>query len=39
LHGLGFADNISALAGGLVVIMTRLISIKFDLHLPKFEKK
>jgi uncharacterized membrane protein YeiH len=39
LHGLGFADNISAIAGGLVVIMTRLISIKFDLHLPKFEKK
>ena len=39
LHGLGFADNVSAIAGGLVVIMTRLISIKFDLHLPKFEKK
>ena len=39
LHGLGLADNISAIAGGLVVIMTRLISIKFDLHLPKFEKK
>ena len=39
LHGLGFADNVSAIAGGLVVIATRLISIKFDLHLPKFEKK
>ena len=39
LHGIGFADNISAIVGGLVVIMTRLISIKFDLHLPKFEKK
>jgi uncharacterized membrane protein YeiH len=39
LHGLGFADNISAIVGGLVVIATRLVSIKFDLHLPKFEKK
>ena len=39
LHGLGFADNVSAIVGGLVVIVTRLISIKFDLHLPKFEKK
>ena len=39
LHGLGFADNVSAIVGGLVVIATRLISIKFDLHLPKFEKK
>jgi uncharacterized membrane protein YeiH len=39
LHGLGFADNVSAIIGGLVVIATRLISIKFDLHLPKFEKK
>jgi uncharacterized membrane protein YeiH len=25
-------------AGGLVVIVTRLVSIRFDLHLPKFEK-
>lgn len=39
LHGIGFADNISAIVGGLVVIATRLISIEFDLHLPKFEKK
>jgi uncharacterized membrane protein YeiH len=39
LHGLGFADNVSAIVGGLVVIATRLVSIKFDLHLPKFEKK
>jgi uncharacterized membrane protein YeiH len=38
LHGLGFADNVAALAGGLVVIVTRLVSIRFDLHLPKFEK-
>jgi uncharacterized membrane protein YeiH len=38
LHGLGFADNIAAIAGGLVVIVTRLVSIRFDLHLPKFEK-
>jgi uncharacterized membrane protein YeiH len=39
LHGVGFADDVSAIVGGLVVIVTRLISIKFDLHLPKFEKK
>jgi len=39
LHGLGFADNVSAIVGGLAVIMTRLISIKFDLHLPTFEQK
>ncbi len=38
LHGLGFADNVAAIAGGLVVIVTRLVSIRFDLHLPKFEK-
>ncbi|MGA0061731.1 MAG: trimeric intracellular cation channel family protein [Candidatus Planktophila sp.] len=37
-HGLGLADNIAAIAGGLVVIVTRLVSIRFDLHLPKFEK-
>ncbi|MFZ9099772.1 MAG: trimeric intracellular cation channel family protein, partial [Candidatus Planktophila sp.] len=36
LHGLGFADNVAAIAGGLVVIVTRLVSIRFDLHLPKF---
>ncbi len=38
LHGLGFADNVAAITGGLVVIVTRLVSIRFDLHLPKFEK-
>ena len=37
-HGLGFADNVSAIAGGLVVIATRLVSIKLDLQFPTFEK-
>jgi uncharacterized membrane protein YeiH len=31
-------DNIAAIAGGVVVILTRVISIQFDLHLPKFNK-
>jgi uncharacterized membrane protein YeiH len=34
----GFSNTISALIGGAVVMATRLISIKFDLHLPKFEQ-
>ena len=38
LHALGVDDNLSAIFGGLVVMATRLISIKFDIHLPKFEK-
>ena len=29
--------NISALIGGSIVILTRFISIYFDLHLPKFK--
>lgn len=29
--------NIAALIGGLIVILTRFISIYFDLHLPKFK--
>ena len=32
------AQNLAALLGGLVVILTRVISIQFDLHLPKFNK-
>ncbi len=28
-----------AIAGGAVVILTRVISIQFDLHLPKFTKQ
>ena len=36
LHQIDISQNIAAIAGGLVVILTRVISIQFDLHLPKF---
>lgn len=36
LHHLGTYDNLAAIIGGAMVVITRLISIKFDLHLPKF---
>ena len=32
------SQNLAALLGGIVVILTRVISIQFDLHLPKFNK-
>ena len=32
------SQNLAAIIGGLVVILTRVISIQFDLHLPKFKK-
>jgi uncharacterized membrane protein YeiH len=38
LHQVNMQDNIAAIAGGVVVILTRVISIQFDLHLPKFNK-
>ena len=38
LHQLNAAQNPAAIAGGVVVILTRFISIRFDLHLPKFTK-
>jgi len=34
---LSVANNISAVAGGTVVVLTRVLSIRFDLHLPKFK--
>ena len=37
LHQLGNGDNEAAIIGGAVVVITRLLSIKFDLHLPKFK--
>jgi uncharacterized membrane protein YeiH len=37
LTELSVANNISAIAGGSVVVLTRVISIRFDLHLPKFK--
>ena len=38
LHQLNVTDNLAAIIGGVVVILTRFISIQFDLHLPKFRK-
>lgn len=38
LHALNLSTAATVLAGGFVVIMTRFISIRFDLHLPKFVK-
>ena len=38
LHALNASQAISVVVGGLVVIATRVISIQFDLHLPKFVK-
>lgn len=37
LHELDVNLNIAALIGGSIVILTRFISIYFDLHLPKFK--
>ena len=34
---LDIANNISAVISGTVVVLTRVISIRFDLHLPKFK--
>ena len=33
---LDVANNVSAVISGTVVVLTRVISIRFDLHLPKF---
>ena len=38
LHQLEVTENWAAIVGGVVVILTRVISIQFDLHLPKFTK-
>ena len=38
LVALGVAELPAVLVGGFLVIMTRVISIQFDLHLPKFVK-
>ena len=38
LHQLSVTDNLAAIIGGVVVMLTRVISIQFDLHLPKFRK-
>jgi uncharacterized membrane protein YeiH len=38
LHQVNLAHNPAAIAGGAVVILTRVVSIQFDLHLPNFKK-
>ena len=38
LHAINAPEAIAVGAGGVVVILTRFISIRFDLHLPKFQK-
>jgi uncharacterized membrane protein YeiH len=38
LISLGLAELPAVLVGGFLVIMTRVVSIQFDLHLPKFVK-
>jgi uncharacterized membrane protein YeiH len=38
IHQLNGTENVAAIVGGVVVILTRVISIQFDLHLPKFNK-
>jgi uncharacterized membrane protein YeiH len=38
LHQLEVSEPISALAGAAIVVITRIVSIYFDLHLPKFNK-
>jgi len=39
LHQLEVSQTISAIAGALIVVITRIVSIYFDLHLPKFNKR
>ncbi|MEY4735664.1 MAG: hypothetical protein RL428_999 [Actinomycetota bacterium] len=37
-NSFGATDLVSVIGGAIVVIATRVISIQFDLHLPKFQK-
>ena len=37
LTELSVTNTMSAIAGGSVVVLTRVLSIRFDLHLPKFK--
>jgi len=38
LHALDLSTPVAVIVGGVVVIATRVLSIHFDLHLPKFVK-
>ena len=39
LHQLQVDETTSAVAGAAIVVITRILSIYFDLHLPKFNKQ
>jgi len=39
LHQLQVNETTSAVAGAAIVVITRILSIYFDLHLPKFNKQ
>ncbi len=38
LHAVDASQIVAVIAGAVVVVATRVISIQFDLHLPKFTK-
>ena len=38
LNAISAPQSVAVIAGGVVVILTRALSIQFDLHLPKFVK-
>lgn len=38
LNAVSAPQSVAVIAGGVVVILTRALSIQFDLHLPKFVK-
>jgi uncharacterized membrane protein YeiH len=38
MHAIGTSQIVAVAAGAVVVVATRVISIQFDLHLPKFVK-
>jgi uncharacterized membrane protein YeiH len=38
LNALSAPQSVAVIAGGVIVILTRAISIQYDLHLPKFVK-
>jgi uncharacterized membrane protein YeiH len=38
LHQFDVSQTVAVFVGGMVVVLTRFISIYFNLHLPKFVK-
>ena len=37
-HAVNASEIVAVIAGAIIVVATRVISIQFDLHLPKFQK-